>query len=161
MKHALAVALLLACSRFPLDFAVDRTFPSDDVDALHVAASKWNAVTVFEAKISFDGEEWWIANKPPKGGFNGITYSGEHVIEIAPRPRADGTPTLPIALHEFGHALGLPHSCTSSTAKGAAVTDAPPCVAGEPRGVMDPGNVSLVDLQPIDLELCRREGACK
>ncbi len=153
------VVALLACSRYPLDFAVDPTFSRDDVAAFHTAAERWNAVTLPAARISFDGENWWIANRAPVHGFNGLTHSFYHVIEVN-SARADREPTLALIMHELGHAIGLPHSCVNPRAQGDVVADAPGCVPGVPRGVMDPVG-SLDQIAAIDLELCKREGACK
>lgn len=126
---------LVACAP-PLKFAVDPAFPSPDHDQITAAAAEWNRRTTGHP-IAFDGTSWRVVRAAPVSGYNGWCDHSRRLIEIHPNP--PGATIYAVALHEFGHALGLNHT---------------------EHGVMDPKHVT-VEFSNEDMAECRRVGACK
>lgn len=153
MRRVLCLALV-ACAP-ALAFAVDPAFPASEQEEIRLAAETWNAVTVPEKRISVEGGQWTVQAIAPEGGWNGITYRSRRVIQIHPQhPRAT---VYAVAMHEFGHALGLAHLCTSN-AVGPESSDRV-CDVTASVGVMDPLTVRE-DLTALDMAECRRVGSC-
>ncbi len=128
-----AVALLLAACT-PLRFSVDSAFTPDENAQILKAAHDWNVHS--KRKISFDGDSWRILKQDPGTGYNGWSSSSQHLIRI--RPEHPGASVYEVALHEFGHALGLKHTTT---------------------GLMQAAVVNT-EFTPEVLAECRRVGAC-
>lgn len=149
--------LLAACSSFPPPhFRADTRFDELELGELHEAAAAWNAITAPSSRIAFDGIDWYVAKANPPGGFNGITDVKTATISIAP-VRPDGATVYVVALHEFGHALGLRHICTAADAKGPSASSRP-CTGD--LGVMDPHNVKRRAFSALDVEECKEADAC-
>jgi hypothetical protein len=129
----LVLAALLSCT--PLQFAVDPAFVPDEQAEVRKAAADWNARTVHP--ITFDGTAWRVLKQDPGTGYNGITYSSKHLILIS--AEHPGATVYSVALHEFGHALGLQHTTT---------------------GVMQAAVVST-EFTPEVLAECKRVSACR
>ncbi len=160
MKHVLALVCLfvLACSSGPLSVAVDRAWSPADSSEIRRAAADLNAITFESSKILFDGDDWFVARRAPENGWNGVTYRNSQRIEIHPEASSRGSSIYRVAKHEFGHALGMNHTCFWDMAIGAT-TGNRPCDPSHSIGVMDPvGNTDT--LTAFDLAECRRVEAC-
>jgi hypothetical protein len=138
-RLALVLSALVACAT-PRAFVVDPAFPPPDSEQIANAADAWNARTQPGHRITVHGGKWrFLAQNPPNNlGFNGLTKLSERTIWCAPHP-GGGSTVYAVALHEFGHALGLGHTTT---------------------GVMMPFTVST-EFTPEVIAECRRAGACK
>lgn len=134
--RALLLAFLVSCAP-PLAFVVAPTFTVDKQAQIAQAAATWNALTVPEKRITLDGGEWSILEVDPGTGWNGSCTPSRRVIRIHPEPA--NASVYEVALHEFGHALGLMHT---------------------PRGVMNP-EAATAEFSPEDLAECRRVETCK
>ncbi len=154
MKCVASVALI-ACAP-ALAFAVDPAFPPSERGEIAQAAATWNTVTVQDKQIVVDGGEWTIQRAAPDGGWNGITYAALRLIYI--HPKHPGATAYAVALHEFGHALGLQHLCASDAV--GDVASNVPCDPSVSLGVMDPTHVED-ELSTADMAECRRVEACK
>lgn len=134
--RALLLALLAACAPPPA-FTVSPAFDADEQEQIARAAEEWNKRTVPEAHITVTGGEWRILKEIPHPYYNGSCSRSGRWIKIRPNPTSAAV--YDIALHEFGHAIGLGHV---------------------PRGVMNP-EVATVEFSDEDMAECRRVGACK
>lgn len=138
MKPFAFAGLLLVASCGSLAFAIDPAFAPSEREEIQAAAAAWNLVVSPENRLTFDAASWRVFKRePPSGGFNGLCRRSERTIWIRPQPI--GATTYAVALHEFGHALGLGHT---------------------ESGVMNPNRVT-VEFSEEDLVECRRAGACK
>ncbi len=133
---AILASTLVACTNQPPHyvFAPDPDLTPDQIAVLHTAAAQWNAVS--DIPISFDQNGLFIRLAPMNPGTQGLDYASEG-IEIAPNLKPDRFYN--VALHEFGHAIGLQH-------------------INHP-GVMDPQATQHV-FSTEDLTECHRVGAC-
>lgn len=115
----------------------DPSFPDDDVEQIWQAARAWDAIVKPEKRIH-NGSDWTVVRAEPPGGFgyNGLCRQSVRTIWIRPEPF--GATTYQVAIHEWGHALGLGHTRT---------------------GVMMPNTVSAEFTQDV-IEECRRARAC-
>jgi hypothetical protein len=134
--RALVLAFLVSCAP-PLAFTVAPTFTPDEQAQIARAADEWNKRTVPSKRITLDGGEWRILEEDPGTGWNGSATPSRRVIRIHPNP-VNAT-TYAVALHEFGHALGLMHTA---------------------RGVMF-ATEATEEFSDEDQAECRRVEACK
>lgn len=136
MRAWLFLALVILGCAPARAFEVDPKFSADERSEIARAAEEWNARTKPARRITFDGHAWRVLKEDPATGFNGRADSSTRTIQI--RPEHPGVSTYAIALHEFGHAVGLGH------------TDS---------GVMMAFTVST-EFTPDVIAECRRVGAC-
>jgi hypothetical protein len=132
----LLLAALVACAP-PVAYRADVSFTDDEHAQIWRAASEWNRHTKPEKRITL-GNEWRVLKAEPPGGFgyNGLCRRSVKTIWIRPQPF--GATTYEVAVHEWGHALGLGHTTT---------------------GVMMPNTVST-EFTPEVMAECKRVGAC-
>ena len=128
----------------PYAFYPTTTPPPEDRVRIQSAMSKWNAVTREDRLLFFSraGHQRIMWMQPPEPLFTG-QWLADGVMFIRPE-RAD---THGIALHEFGHVLGLAH---------LPIPGAVMC-GGDGVRCPQPGPT---DLTAADLDECRRVGAC-
>ena len=155
MRRALALLLLalVACIE-PVAYRPAPEFPDSERAEIWRAARAWDAIVKPSRRIR-PGNDWIVVREEPPYGFNGYAHTGLRKIWIRPVP-GGGVSTYEIALHEWGHALGLRHICTAPGAKGEA--NPRPC-GTEALGVMDPLHVGTTFTEE-DRQECRRSGAC-
>lgn len=134
MKRAV-LALLVACTP-AVAYRTDARWTPAQREEIHQAAATWNGLEL--VRPIRQGDEWQVlAEEPPHGGFNGLCKRSVQTIWIRNPPR--GATVYAVALHEFGHALGLGHV---------------------QNGVMDPTRVTVV-FSAEDMAECRKVGACR
>lgn len=151
---SLLVVLLAGCIE-PVAYTPAREFPDSEREEIWKAARAWDAIVKPERRIR-PGNNWIVVREEPPYGFNGYASRTQRKIWIRPVP-GGGVSTYAIAIHEWGHALGLRHICTAPGAKGDA--DPRPC-GSEAMGVMDPMHVGTTFSEDDKAE-CRRAGACE
>lgn len=143
MRRAL-LALLAACAP-AYGFHVDPRFSADDVAGIQRAADQWNARS--RHRITLQGGTWRVLRQEgplsaaDDGGAVDVDWNGEcsrsrRTVWIHPQ---SSQPAEVVALHEFGHALGLGHTAT---------------------GLMMATTVST-EFTPEVMAECRRAGACR
>ncbi len=155
----LACVILAACvaCATPLAFVVSPVFTTPERSEIQRAADDWNAITTPESRITLSGGEWRFEQSALDSGWNGFASVGRRTVWI--HPEHPGASVYEVALHEFGHALGLRHPCTAPRVQGP--TSSPRlCDPAAPLGVMDPTHVSN-GFSAEDLAECRYVGACK
>jgi predicted Zn-dependent protease len=132
--RALLLALVVACAP-PVAYRAPAFTPSEQAEISRAAAA-WNAVTRADHQIT-EGDAWQVLKEKPPQGYNGECSISRRTIWID--PEHPGASVYDVALHEFGHALGLGHTKT---------------------GVMMANTVSTA-FTPEVLAECRRAGACR
>lgn len=156
MRRALFVLLLaLAACIEPVAYTAAPEFPDSERDEIWQSARAWDAIVKPSRRIR-PGNNWIVVREEPPYGFNGYCDARLRKIWIRPVP-GGGVSSYAVAIHEFGHALGLRHICSAPGAKGNA--DPRPCGATT-LGVMDPLHVG-VTFSEEDRAECRRAGACE
>jgi hypothetical protein len=104
-----ALLMLLTSCTTPLAFDVSPAFDAEERAQIAQAAADWNARTVPAMQITLAGGDWRLVKETPPGGYDGARFASRHLIMISPDDRVS---TYSIALHEFGHAIGLEHTTT-------------------------------------------------
>lgn len=145
---AIAAFAVAACGDPDLVFAVDPQFSAEERADIERAAAQWNERTT--TPIRFGRHGGWRLEKVAWGG---ITRRGAYIIEIN-----DDLPVFLPVLHEFGHALGLRHTCFAPLVPGKRSSDEP-CGSRPSFGVMDAAHATP-EFTEFDMAECRRAGAC-
>lgn len=146
----LGLLTLSACSNSNR-CTVEGSFSDAQRQQLYRAAEQWNAITTADAQIELTTDDETdcrvalrdqihIAND--NGRTVGRTTFGAHRLVTLARELGEGDTFYAVALHEFGHIVGLGHL--------------PP---GQ-YGVMQPIAVWATAISPADLSECQRVRAC-
>jgi predicted Zn-dependent protease len=123
-----------SCASGDVEAEIDVVFTQPQASEITRAAKRWNEFTTRTVHIVSDGEWLVVPATSPKG--LGYAQGARRLIRISPVTPDDQI--YAVALHEFGHALGLNHV---------------------PKGVMDPDR-QTIEFSPEDIAECKRCGAC-
>lgn len=134
MKH-IALLLLASCAA-PVAYRADVAFSAPERAEIAQAAADWNERLKPDKRIT-EGDAWKVLKQEPPHSFNGECHRGVKTIWIRPAP-VDAS-VYAVALHEWGHALGLGHTTT---------------------GVMMATTVST-EFTPEVMTECRKAGVCR
>lgn len=134
---AILGAILASCGASDSDVEIDPTFTEVRRHEIERAQHTWSGVATRQIFIVGKNEgEWLVLPASVERGLRGNTGYHHRIIRISPETPDDQV--YAVALHEFGHVLGLSH-----------VT----------RGVMDPDRVTT-EFSDEDFAECRRVEAC-
>ncbi len=125
----------VSCGRGDVEAEIDVVFTDVQRSEIIRAANTWNQVTGLRQVHIVEDGEWLIVPAPSPRGL-GYAQGSRRLIRISPETPDDQV--YAVALHEFGHALGLRHVS---------------------RGVMDPDR-QTIEFSEEDMAECRRVGAC-
>lgn len=138
LTKCIAGALLMltvpSCASGDVEAEIDVVFTKAQASEITRAANRWNEFTQRTVHIVSDGDWLVVPATSPKG--LGYAQGNRRLIRISPITPDDQV--FAVALHEFGHALGLNHV---------------------PQGVMDPER-QTIEFSAEDMAECRRCGAC-
>jgi hypothetical protein len=101
-----ALATSLSCGPGDQSVEIDPAFTSAQQADIRRAADAWNAFTSRKITIDADGD-WLVVSANVPGGWLGYTQRHRHLTRISPLTPDDQI--YAVALHEFGHVLGLRH----------------------------------------------------
>lgn len=133
MYRILLLIILLVGCQLPHSYQIDPAFTPSERNEIVQAAEQWNAITRPDHRIRFDGARWYIAKESPVAGYDGWTNAATKRVSLNPQ-----RPVYTLALHEFGHTLGLNHTI---------------------NGVMHPTATSTI-FSAEDIAECIRVNAC-
>jgi hypothetical protein len=133
-----ATALSLSsCGDGAVECEIDAVFTEAQSAEIRRAASDWNKLSVRPVVFAPEGEGDWLI-LPASVTLNRLGYAQRKRRLIRINPLTPDDQVYAVALHEFGHALGLGHV---------------------KRGVMDPDR-QTIEFSDEDMAECRRAGAC-
>lgn len=128
---------VVSCGEGDVECEIDAVFTERQQSEIRRAASHWNAFTTRAVTFAPEGEgDWIILSAKVTLDRLGYAQRKRRIIRINPVTPDDQV--YAVALHEFGHALGLGHV---------------------KKGVMDPDRQTIV-FSEDDMAECRRAGAC-
>lgn len=134
--YSIGLALIVSCAP-RLHFAIDKSFTEIEVREIHRAAEEWNKIALRKITFGDDGKYYIDEVEKTDLGYNGFFTRKRRLIQID--NETGGVSVYAIALHEFGHALGLNHVN---------------------NGIMNPNKVTT-EFSAEDMAECRRVRACK
>ena len=126
-----------------IEYAVDESLAKP----VRAASVEWNKYTIcklVEARRDGAKAQWWVLSAEPGDGMTGFANTTHSLVLVTPNATDDQA--LRIALHEFGHVLGIPHQ-SSGVMCGVDVD--PTCPYEGPSA-----------LSEEDVEACKAAGAC-
>ncbi len=134
---ALASLWLTSCGAGDVECEIDAVFTDQQQAEIRRAAADWNKFTTRVVTFAPEGEGDWLI-LPAKVTLDRLGYAQRKRRLIRINPVTPDDQVYAVALHEFGHALGLGHV---------------------KQGVMDPDRQTIV-FSDDDMAECRRAGAC-
>lgn len=134
---AFASLWLVSCGGSSVDCEIDAVFTQSQGQEIQRAADVWNSLSVRPITFSPQGQGDWLI-LPASVTLNRLGYTEGKRKLIRINPVTPDNQVYAVALHEFGHAIGLGHV---------------------QQGVMDPNHQTMA-FSPEDIAECRRVGAC-
>ena len=134
---AIASLWLTSCGSGDVECEIDAVFTDHQRAEIRRAAAEWNAFTTRIVTFAPEGEGDWLI-LPAKVTLDRLGYAQRKRRLIRINPVTPDDQVYAVALHEFGHALGLGHV---------------------KQGVMDPDRQTIA-FSEEDMAECRRAGAC-
>lgn len=104
---ALLAALALGCGPSELSCEIDQTFSASRAESIRLAAKAWTVLCQQEVFFTSNGD-WLVVSAAVPGGWRGSVDPDRHIFRIDPALTPDDL-VFAVALHEFGHLLGLRH----------------------------------------------------
>jgi hypothetical protein len=134
---AFASLWLVSCAGGSVDCEIDAVFTQSQGAEIQRAADVWNSLSVRPITFAPQGQGDWLI-LPASVTLNRLGYAEPKRKLIRINPVTPDNQIYAVALHEFGHAIGLGHV---------------------KHGVMDPDHQTMA-FSAEDIAECRRVGAC-